>query len=293
MSEQRLIGMCCARNEDHEIGMSARVALQYCDALVVLNHASTDNTGKILADLQEEVGDRLRILEATEDTWNEMPHRQMMLEAAREMGGTHMAIIDADEIVSGNIVEKIKDYVFALRPNEIGYLPGYNLRGSLNWYHANGVWGNREFSFAFVDNPRYGWNGDRFHHREPMGVSFIPRMMVAHGAGGILHLWGANERRLKAKHYLYSLTERLRWPAKTIEEINRDYGQHCYGRPWMEDHPRDWRYNAVPDEWWEGYAPLMPYLNVNKEPWQEQKCRDMIAAHPGLEIGLDTFGVIL
>src|SRR4051812_45523687 len=110
-------------------------------------------------------------------------------------------------------------------------LPGYNLRHGTAFYHANGVWGNRWFSTAFQDDPRLGWAGDRFHHREPMGVKLQPYRPIQQGDGGVMHLWGASERRLTAKHALYKLSERLRWPEKPIAEIDRMYSLALKGDP--------------------------------------------------------------
>ena len=49
-----LVGMMLARNEAHEIGLTARVALRWCDTLLILDHASTDDTPRIINALGHE-----------------------------------------------------------------------------------------------------------------------------------------------------------------------------------------------------------------------------------------------
>ena len=207
--------------------------------------------------------------------WEEMAQRQSLLEDARIDGATHIVILDADEILTGNLLPSIRDMVSVIPAGHIMQLPGYNLRGGLDRYHANGIWGNRWFAAVFPDNPRLGWVGDRFHQREPQGMPLVKHSPVQQGFGGILHLWGASERRLKAKHRMYRIQETLRWPKKEHAEIERMYrlAEHGTG---LADNPSTWIYSGVPISWWAPYAHMMKHLHVDAEPWQEAWCDEMI-----------------
>src|ERR1700679_1270037 len=101
----KLVACMLARNGDWVIGLSARVALMWCDELVVVDHASTDRTRQILIEVRDEHGfpDRVHYLSDCQPRWDEMNQRQEMLEVAREHGATHCAIVDADEILTGNV----------------------------------------------------------------------------------------------------------------------------------------------------------------------------------------------
>lgn len=284
----KLCALMPVRNEDWILGLSARVVLRYADHLVVLNHASTDRSAELLGAIADEHPGRVTVLEETDGKWDEMAHRQRMLEAARAAGATHIAITDADEVLTGNIVPMIRDLIENLPPRSIMMLPGYNLRGGIDKYHSNGIWANRWFSFAFQDDPALGWNGDRFHQREPMGAPFVLRRTGTPGNGGIMHLWGANERRLVAKHRAYKITERLRWPDKSIAEIDRLYSLAIHGQP--GDRRADWRYTHVLPEWWDPYVDLVKHLDIYAEPWQEAECERLIAQHGADHFaGLDLF----
>lgn len=285
----KLVGIMPVRNEDWILGLSARVSLMWCDELVILDHCSFDGTRDIIHGLMDEFDNRVGYLSVVTNTWDEMRHRQMMLDSARELKATHIAIIDADEVLTGNLLTGIKSVIETLPNGKILQLPGYNLRCGLDRYHANGLWGKRWFSTVFRDDPKLGWHGDQFHHREPFGIPLVPENFyrpIPQDNSGVMHLWGASERRLKAKHALYKITERIRFPARPVKEIDWDYSRAIHTS-------EDWAYKPVPAHWWAPYAHLRQYLDVDAEPWQEQACRDAVAKH-GREIfkGLDLFGVV-
>lgn len=299
----KLIGMMCVRNEDWVLGLSLRVALLWCDEVVVLLHACTDRSAEIVEEIRRESPGRVVVRTHRHECWTEMAHRQQMLEIARGAGATQLAIIDADEVLTANLIVQASLLARAIipipqhnQPPAILELPGYNLRNpysllglttspenqyGLNHYHNNGVWGNRWFSTAFADALDLGWSGDLFHHREPGPRKLTPYRPIQQGQGGVMHLWGASERRLIAKHRAYRITERLRWPDKPVAEIEAMYslstdglaGNAAYGTP------STWTYAPVPESWWAPYSHLMKYLEIDAEPWQEKWCDEQIALH--------------
>lgn len=310
----KLVGLMPVRNEDWVLGLSARVALQWCDVLVVYLHACEDRSQAILREVFGETK-HVHFIHSYDPTWNEMPQRETMLKVARDIGATHIAMIDADEVLTANLLPQkddghycadrgVRDYVAALSPGQMLELPGYNLRGSLDRYHSNGIWGNRWFSCAFKDQPEAHWAGDKFHSRNPAGVAWRPLRPIQQGEGGILHLWGASERRLRAKHALYKVTERLRWPEKKVRDIEETYNLwrstedvlKLYPKQWGEP----WEYATVPKEWWD--ERLEPWLHV-KNPedlvegngevlWQEAEVCRLVQEHgPEKFKGLDLFGL--
>ncbi len=295
----KLTALMPVRNEEWCLGLSARAALLWCDELMILNHASTDDTEAIVFDLLGEYPGRI-IYERVEGEWLEMQHRQLMLETARERGATHIAIVDADEVLTGNLLKWAKNVFAFIAPREVPanhilHLPLYNLRGGLHKYHANGIWGNnRWLSTAFRDDARLHWGGDTFHAREPKGIELRGYRPIGQGEGGTMHLWGASERRLRAKSALYKLTERLRWPDRPVAEIERMYNWAIKGETGSNyGTPETWTYRDVPAEWWAPYMHLTQYLDVDAEPWQEAECKRLVAEHGRDKFaGLDLFGVV-
>lgn len=302
----KIIGLMPARNEEWILGFSARVALTWCDELIIRVHASTDRTQQIAEQIAEEIPERhgrsrLCILTDNGFEWDEMRHRQEMLEQARSHGATHIAIIDGDEILSANLLPaspgirewRIREWIESLPDGHILELPGYNLRSGIDRYHANGIWGNRWFSVAFKDQPELHWTGDQFHHRAPFGQTLTPWRPIEQGNGGILHFWGANERRLAAKHAWYKLTELLRWPDKPVDQIDRQYNMAVTpeAAPQFDQH---WEYRTAPSEWLSPYRFWIErYLHLDMEPWQERACRELAAQCDPVRVkALDLFGVI-
>jgi hypothetical protein len=277
----KLIAMMPLRNEAWIAGLSIRVALQWCDEVVALNHSSTDQTAEICHLIGKEYYERFRVWETSEGNWPEMAHRQALLQHARERGATHVAIVDADEILTGNLLPTIRQAIEAMPRGYCLQLPGYNLREGIDKYHSNGVWGNRWFSVAFADDARLHWAGERFHHREPMGAKLLPYRPIAHGEGGVMHLWASSLRRLHEKHRLYRVTEALQFPEKSRAEIEHMYSLAERGDPSNAAYgtPGTWTYRDVPPEWWATYKPLMQYLDVGAYPWQRAEVERLIAEH--------------
>lgn len=291
----KIVGTMPVRNEAWILGYTARVALRWLDHLVILLHACEDGSERIATDLAKEFWPRVTILHHEAPKWDEMAHRQYMLEEARRQEATHIAIVDADEALTGNLFERIREACrLNLQPGSIMQLPGYNLRGGIERYHNNGIWGNRWFSCVFPEHPRYCWRSDRFHHREPFifgsAQLLTPAVPFAQGEGGVLHFWGASERRLRAKHAMYKVTERLRWPHKDIGEIERMYSWAIRGTGSGPDTPEGWKYATVPAGWL--CADLLHHIDLDGVPWQEAAVREAVAAaRPGTFDGLDLFGI--
>jgi len=293
----KLIATMPVRNEAWVLGLSARVALMWCDELVILNHRSEDESVDIIADLQRENPGRVHLLSAPDPQWSEMQHREMMLDLARGKLATHIAIVDADEVLTGNLTDIWRRPLGTAESWQMLQLPGYNLRGGLHRYHINGTWGRRWFSTVFKDDERLYWArgpiGYDHHQREPKGMRLNPYQPISQGFGGIMHLWGVTERRLRAKHAFYKMSERLKFPDKPVADIDTMYSWWKTGCNPHQGEPNNWQFADVPDSWWLPYGSLMKYLNPDAEPFQERLCREMWTKHsPAAFAGLDLFGVV-
>ena len=95
----RIVSITPARNESWVLGFSLRAALRWVDHAVVLVHASTDGTLDVARAVQVEHVGRVTIIEESDPVWREMAQRQRLLDTARACGATHVANIDADEVL--------------------------------------------------------------------------------------------------------------------------------------------------------------------------------------------------
>jgi len=322
----RLVCLMPVRNEAWCLGLSARAVLEWVDHLVVLDHASTDPTPAILWELDKLYPGKLTVLNEDDPQWNEMAHRQRLLEECRRQGATHIVYVDADEVLTGNLLPRIRGLVECTQPGLILQLPWLSMRGSIARYEVSGPWARCDVSVAFADDPRWHWTarqGYDFHHRHPMGIPFAAYKPLRRHEGGLMHLQFVSDRRLKAKQYLYQLTERLRWPDREpVSVIRQRYSMAVYGRPERDantpglvqhfgiEHARAIQQAAreanpaltevigpdklgyAPADWWAPYSEFVQYLHPDDEPWQIEECRRILSEHPGIETGLDNFGIV-
>lgn len=291
------------RSEDWCLGLTARAVLKWADELVILDHASTDKSLDIAIQVEHEHPGRVSVIAEQNSRWEEMRHRHRLLELARDRGATHVAIVDADEILSSNLLPSIRNLIEKTPKGSILQIPWLAMRGSVGQVHIAGPWSDgQNVSTAFVDSPELHWSsaargGYDFHHRHPMGSSLVPFMPLKDRNAGLMHLQFISGRRLRAKQYLYQLTETLRWPGReTPHVIRQRYSLSVYGN--CEPHAgwearMDKTLAEAPVKlWWEAYEPLMQHFKPHTVPWQEAECLRLLEAHgPKRFDGLDSFGI--
>jgi len=108
----KIIGMMLARCEDWVLGLSARAALEWVDELVIVDHCSSDMTPRIISELSGLYPWKINLSRWNDaEKWDEMEMRDHALQLARKFGGTHAAIIDADEILTGNLIYSIRGWI--------------------------------------------------------------------------------------------------------------------------------------------------------------------------------------
>lgn len=293
----KLVAIMPVRNEDWVLGLSARAILRWADSLIVLDHASTDSTREIILDICREYPAQIVVAGDDKPEWREMEHRQALLEMARACEATHIATIDADEVLTANLVPDIRAMFAACPSGATLQLPWQCLRGSIDKVHQSGVWASQFASSGFVDHPAFHWaaqaDGYQHHHRHPMGKPLMPWRPCGFSRGGLMHLQFVDDLRLKAKQYLYCLNDRLRRPKdrQTAQQVVDYYSPAVYGRWRGDGYPC--ALGDVPVNWWEGYEDLMPHLHLDRDPWQLTECRRIVRENPGIAVGLDHFGLEL
>lgn len=273
------------RNESWILGLSARAALMYCDSIVIGNHASTDDTAAIIDALYREFPGRVHFIEFAGPEWREMDHRQSLLDFVRALGATHIAPIDADEVLCGDMLPTIREDIEKLTPGQFCGIKMRNLHRSIAEYRSdNSPFGSQAGTMlAFADGAGLCWaakNGYQHHSRSPQGS----RMGGMVKGSGLMHLQFANWRRLIAKHALYKAMERTKYPQKPVAEIERTYN--------LAPNETGLELTAVPASWWMPYEHFMGYLNLDREPWQEAETRRLVAAYgQDYFAGLSLFGL--
>lgn len=260
----RLIATIPMRNEGWIIGYTLRAALRWADAVVILEHACTDDTREVLSQIgQESPAQIIRWVEHNPD-WNEADYRQRMLSIARGFGATHLAIIDADEAFTANLDPRA--IASGLRPGECARLPWLCCWRSFDRYRCDdSTFGRARVPVLVCDAPhlthRAGPGDYQLHSRVPHGCVVSDRLERADG--GVLHYQHAEWRRLLAKQAWYEMVELLRYG-----RIHADYAAACDERGLETvEVPPAWR-NAD-----------QRYIVAGQEPWQLAEIRRLLDAH--------------
>lgn len=280
------------RNSEWSIGLTARAALLWADSLVILNHASTDSTADIVHEIARENPGRVVVLNEPDPIWAEMEHRQRCLHAARQLGADTIAIVDDDELLSGNLIPRIRGAFEALGSDqmlELSWLCCWRSADQFRDRDAS-VWSRNWASTGFRDAPDLCWHNEHdgycFHHRAPYPRQLQYTRPFLRHEGGLLHFQHASWRRLLAKQALYQMVEVIRWPGRdTPQAIAAKYGG-TVDETGLSRSP-------VPMEWYAPYKDLMKHFDPDAEPWQERQCQRLLAEYgPEKFAGLNLFGVL-
>lgn len=289
----KVIALTATRNEDWILGLSLRVSLSYCDAVVITDHASTDRTTQIIREAQAEFPDRQVNVRRTEDKeWMEMDVRQEMLDRGRELGGTHFVIVDADEVPTGNLFPRLRE--LALNPARGCYvsLPMIAAYHAPSVFRRDGPWGeSNRIPWAFCDSAALRWKVSdpyQLHRRTPYKAVNLGLAPVGK-SGGLFHLQFVNKARLESKAVWYKMIETLRYPGKrSPAELNQIYD-------WTLREDGGTQIYDVPDAWWAPYRERgwLRHFTPDAISWQLPEVRKLVAEH-GLEIfsGLDLHGIV-
>lgn len=271
----KIVAMMVVRNEAWVLRASLRTALKWADEVVVIDHGSYDETPDILARAFAETRRVFRRERHIDLPFDEMDIRQELLVWARTRDATHVAWVDADEVITENLVPMVQAWAEALEPAQQLRLPMIAPWGNLDRYRDDdSAWANAH-SFILVRDevPTINWRADRtgyqLHHREPYGSDKILRPIEGRKLGGFFHLQWASWRRLVAKHAHYQVTERLRYPKKASKLIKIQYTQ--------APKDREPRCSPVPESWWDPETKAL--VDLEHEPWYEEEVRRLVQKH--------------
>lgn len=279
----KVVGMMKVRDEQWVLGCSLPAAMLLCDELVVLDHLSTDRTTEIIEGARRDFGGRVHRFAYTETEWLEADMREVMLERARGLGGTHFVCLDADEIVTGNLVGRFRGMLADLEAGQGLWLPWLAMWQSLDAYRDDeSVWSNNSMLFGFRDGAGVGFRaeGDGYdiHARAPKGLIEAKAVPVGEpSGGGVFHLQFANRRRLIAKHAWYKMVETVRWPGRMApDKLNWKYNRAV--------NDRGVRTATAPESWWGPYDGLRELIDADDSPWHEREIVRLWREH-----GAETF----
>jgi len=265
------------RNESWVLRATIQAALKWVDGLVVVDDDSSDETAGIVKSFNAKIKYWRAV--RTGEHWSEMRLRQLTLDMGRDMGGTHFAIIDADEILTANLIFRVRSLFAELKPGQILDFPMVACWKSLDKY-ATDI--QSVVTLGFMDAPNLCWEPRgtekyEYHNRPPKGS--LQDRLNPPVEGGVFHLQFAAWSRFIWKHRNYMMSEKVRW-GYPDNDINQKYH-------WFED--RGKTLSDAPDAWWLGHDKSA--IKLDGDSWYVQEVHRLAHAH-GKEMfaGLDLFG---
>lgn len=221
----KIVALIPARNESAIIEQCLRAVSIAVDAVVYLDDCSTDGSLDIVRSLAAECKVE-RIL--TKQSWyrDEPGDRNRLLEAGRQIGGTHFLVIDADEMLTANLVlgGGFRAVMEQLQPGDTLALWWIQLwRTAVEYRHDSSIWTNIYKPVAFCDRPGAAYSSEFIHTpRIPGGLGGKQRALQGNQAG-LLHFQFVYWDNLVLKQSWYKMLERVREPRKSTAEINDRY----------------------------------------------------------------------
>ncbi|HZE42680.1 MAG TPA: glycosyltransferase family 2 protein [Steroidobacteraceae bacterium] len=290
----KLVALMATRNEDWVLGLSLRVSLSYCDAVIMTDHGSTDRTAQIVRDAQAEFPNcPIDVRRVENGEWREGDFRQEMLERGRRLGATHFVIVDADEVPTGNLLLQLRSLALRADPGWCAALPMIAPYHSSTMYRWDGPWGEQSaIPWAFGDSAELNWKSSsayQLHRRSPNGADDQGLLVSGKERGGLFHLQFINKRRLQSKAAWYKMMETVTYPGKrTAADLNQMYD-------WTLREESTAKIDVMPQAWWTPYEERgwLQFLQPDARAWQFHEARKLAAEH-GLErfSGLELYGII-
>jgi hypothetical protein len=288
------VALTATRNEDWVLGLSLRVSLSYCDAVVITDHRSNDRTAEIIEEARTEFPDRqISVQRNEEPEWMEMDIRQEQLERGRRLGGTHFVIADADEVPTGNLLPRLRDLALTPSRGHFVFLPTistYHTPGVFRW---DGFWGESgQLPWSFCDTWRLQYkvrHPYQLHRRAPHRAANQGCLLQGCERGGLFHLQFINKARLQSKAVWYKMTETLRYPGtRSPADLNQIYD-------WTLRNESEPQIREVPDDWWAPYRDRgwLRHFSPDAVSWQQAEIHKLVAQHGLMRFnGLDLHGLV-
>ena len=226
IQKPKIVGLIAARNEEAFVGQCLKCLSLYTDAIIFLNDASTDSTLSIVESLKDECNIAKII---NKEVWkrDETGDRNLLLNAGREIGGTHFIVIDADEIITAPCLKDnyLRNRILELKPGDYLWMHWVQTwRTPYMYRDDSSVWSGQMKDFVFCDDGKCKYGSAYFLHATR--CPWMTTGQVHHLEDinkSILHFQFANWRNLLIKQAWYRCLERIRLPEKRVNEINELY----------------------------------------------------------------------
>lgn len=187
------------------------------DQWVFFDDNSKDNTVEVINDL---FGDKAVVLGTKDSSFSECRNRSSMLEHSRDSGADIVLAIDADELLSANLVEGWNSIGEAAEKNEI-QLYWYNVVGNISKIRQDPMY-LQNYRMFFISLDKCGrFDMTQYKYHTPrLPESNLPRLYTKEI--GVIHLQSINKRFYALKQLWYKHYEYNTWN-HPVDYINSRY----------------------------------------------------------------------
>jgi len=264
----KLVGLMLCHHDDWIIGLSARAALKWCDALAVLDLGVQGRVPEIIDKLSgEEAGRVWKVNNSNLVTLGVVSPYQLLMDKANELGATHIAIIGTNYVLTSNVIDQIRSMIETLKEEQFLDMPLLTCwKGFMQYRVDKASWAGATIPIAFKNSGGIQWpvEAGYDHFYLPSGKSWTLHKPFHQMHGGMMYLEPVNWRLYKARYYLRQM---LKLVKKNV----------LGGRPKLDKSAsrvideQGIKLAKVPGTWWEGYFDLFDHVSMWKMPWYEEE----------------------
>lgn len=281
--QKKIVGLVPMRNEELLIADCLRALAMVTDAIVVLDDASEDSSMAIVKSLQKECNIE-RIHEKKIWYRDEPGDRNIMLKLGREIGGTHFVVIDADEMLTANLVKNnyLRNLILDLVPGDKMNMHWIRLWKKIDQFRTDGLLKE----VIFCDDGKSSYQSGFIH------TSRIPNNLIdgknlyikPYFTYGLLHYQAVNWRNMEIRRAWYRCIIRVRKPEYTDAQVNASCACH-------EDE-NNITLAQCPAEWFDGYSFFNPAVYEANDIWREKQVITWLKTYgKGFFKGLDMWHI--
>jgi glycosyltransferase involved in cell wall biosynthesis len=263
--QPKIVGLMQVRNESLILEQCLHALSLYCDAIVILDDASDDNTLDIIKSCAHQYKIEKIMCNETCAWLNKVEsyNRQKLLEAGREIGGTHFIIIDADEMFTSTFLKNnyLRTLIYKMQPGDRIQMHWISLWKSIHQFRSDA----NSKNIIFCDD------GQCYYEPRLIHVPRIPENLKngvctsvqPYLTFGLLHFQATNWFNMEIRRAWYHCFLKIRktdYSAQTINKI-------C--SPQYED--AQITLMNCPKEWYNGYPFFKPEVYEARDRWRERQ----------------------